>query len=75
MKAQRPQNRYIGFRAEIRELGISQAELGRQLGVSAFSVSRWERSVPLPQYVRAYIDVLTKLKDANRIIKLLTEPK
>ncbi|WP_430430207.1 helix-turn-helix domain-containing protein [Oceanicaulis sp.] len=51
----------------LKELGWSKADLGRKLGKSPDSVSRWGDNPP--RYVMAYIELaleLKRIKDAAR---------
>lgn len=55
------------FTAALRELGISQAEFGRHIGVGAGTVSRWKRDGDIPRIVELYVDLLLAVARAARI--------
>jgi transcriptional regulator with XRE-family HTH domain len=42
-------------------LGLTQAQLARELGVDTITVSRWERGVyPIPAYIGLAVEALEK---------------
>ena len=45
------------------ELGWSQAELARRLGLEAHAVTRWKQRDRAPMYAIAYLDLVLLLKD------------
>ena len=47
--------------------GINQADLSRKLGISATSISKWNKS-GVPQYAKSYLELLAKY---NRIVSKL----
>lgn len=48
-----------GFKATLRELGISQRQLAITLGLAVSTVSHWATgTAPVPQYAIAYLDLL-----------------
>ena len=49
--------------AALDELGWSQAELARRLGLEAHAVTRWKQRGRAPMYSIAYLDLVLLFKD------------
>lgn len=52
------------FAAKRMSMGLTQADVGRIMGVQVCAVSRWENeATPLPQYAKTIIDLLSRHKN------------
>lgn len=55
------------LRQSLRRLGMTQAELAREIGVALPTVSRWATgAVPIPGYVPCIIDLMQRLRQAKK---------
>jgi len=55
------------FRAELRELGLSQRALAMRLGLAVTTVNRWALALaPVPQYAVAYLELRRELAEISR---------
>ena len=55
------------FRAELRELGLSQRALAVRLGLAVTTVNRWALALaPVPQYAVAYLELRRELAEISR---------
>ena len=55
------------FRAELRELGLSQRALALRLGLAVTTVNRWALELaPVPQYAVAYLELRRELAEISR---------
>lgn len=53
---------------KIRELGWSQAKLGRKLGVTPKTISNWRSAGSAPEYVNSYLDLALQVYRLWRMI-------
>jgi len=55
------------FRAELRELGLSQRALALRLGLAITTVNRWAlEQAPVPQYAVAYLELRRELAEISQ---------
>lgn len=56
------------FREKLIELGITQAEFSRELGISPVTVSRWSRG-EVPEYASSYLRLRIKLERIRKEVE------
>lgn len=65
----------MGFKESLKLAGINQSELGRRIGITKQSISRWDGNAP--EYAMAYIDLLIEynrvVAEHKRIIRILAD--
>ncbi len=57
------------FRASLKSLRWSQAELARRLGLAESTVCRWKLEREVPQYAAAYLELALKMKQLQSLVQ------
>lgn len=58
-----------GLEALLARAGITKAELGRRIGISSYSVSKWKTAAP--RYAMAYLEILIECRRLEENMRAL----